>query len=132
MLEEMSASDLAGRLRVSVTTVTNWTRLEQDPLSYVGEGRLRRFTWEDYQRFASKHQKRRAVARQEQIANSENVTALDPNMSEVRTQIVSVLERLDSLANDAQTTGRSARQLRRELKKTLTRLGGKSLPESGG
>lgn len=70
---EFSKSGLAMRLRVSPSTISNWTMLATNPLRCEGLGRSARVRWTDYEHFAAKHPELRGVAKNQGPARTAGV-----------------------------------------------------------
>lgn len=122
------ASELARHLSVSQTTITNWATKRRPPLAFHMDQGRRRFTLDDYARFAMAHPTLRGVAKQ----RSENRTGtaapnVDPHqcLMEMRERLQNLLEQVDAVRDGSDKAQRSAVKLRREITTAL-----KLLPET--
>jgi transposase-like protein len=128
----MLASELARRLSVSPSTVTNWATKYHPPLAFELDQGRRWFSLDGYSRFAETHSKLRGVARQAMKSPRETLpTTITSQQSllEVRERLQKLLEQIDAVHEGSDQAKKSAAKLKREVAATLKLLPGTTVAD---
>lgn len=114
-----SATQLAGMLGVSVSTVTGWTKLDVDPLPFRASGNSRRIEFADYDQFRSQHPSLRKATDLFAARPMEEPTV-------PLSKVVEILRHLEAASRLLDDANRAVADLQREVEKMQAR----SLPPS--
>jgi hypothetical protein len=119
----MLASELARHLSVSPSTITNWATKHRPHLAFVLDRGRRRFSLDDYDRFAAAHSKLRGIVKQAMDTKNgppnSAETAAELSLLEVRGRLQKFLEQIDAVHDGSVQTKKSAVKLRREVAAAL-------------